>query len=85
MVFTAEALFEVAIEYWSEWDLNPRQLNSVQTNRLSYQAMSSTRTESQLCTATPILSFCSVSNFISTIAFVSRHVYFNGSFLEVIT
>ena len=31
MVFTTEGLFEVAIESWSEWDLNPRPLNSVQT------------------------------------------------------
>ena len=31
MVFTTEGLFEVAIESWPEWDLNPRPLNSVQT------------------------------------------------------
>ena len=31
MVFTTEALLEVAIESWSEWDLNPRPLYSVQT------------------------------------------------------
>ena len=31
MVFTTEELFEVAIESWPEWDLNPRPLNSVQT------------------------------------------------------
>ena len=24
MVFTTEGLFEVAIESWPEWDLNPR-------------------------------------------------------------
>ena len=24
MVFTAEGFFEVAIESWTEWDLNPR-------------------------------------------------------------
>ena len=24
MVFTAEGFFEVAIESWPEWDLNPR-------------------------------------------------------------
>ena len=32
-------------------------------NRLSYQAMSSTRTQRQLCTATPISSFaqCQIS------------------------
>ena len=33
MVFTTEGLCEVAIKSWPEpeWDLNPRQLNSVQT------------------------------------------------------
>ena len=31
MVFTTEGLFEVPIERWPEWDLNPRSLNSVQT------------------------------------------------------
>ena len=29
--FTTEGLFEVAIQSWPEWDLNPRPLNSVQT------------------------------------------------------
>ena len=31
MVFTTEEFFEVAIESWPEWSLNPRPLNSVQT------------------------------------------------------
>ena len=31
MVFTAEGFFEVALESWPEWDLNPRPLNSAQT------------------------------------------------------
>ena len=34
MVFTTNGFFEVAIESWpkwSEWDLNPRPLNSIQT------------------------------------------------------
>ena len=31
MIFITEELFEVAIENWPEWDLNPRPLNSVQT------------------------------------------------------
>ena len=31
MVFRTEGLFEVAIESWPEWDLNPRPLNAVQT------------------------------------------------------
>ena len=29
--FTTNRLFEVTIESWPEWDLNPRPLNSVQT------------------------------------------------------
>ena len=31
MVFITEAFFEVAIESWPEWDMNPRPLNSFQT------------------------------------------------------
>ena len=31
MVLITEGFFEVAIESWPEWDLNPRPLNSVQT------------------------------------------------------
>ena len=30
MVFTAEELFEAAMESWLGWALNPRPLNSVQ-------------------------------------------------------
>ena len=46
--------------------------------------MSSNRTQSQLCAATPISSIFSVSDFISAFAFVSRHVYFNRKSVEVI-
>ena len=31
MVFTNEEFLEIAIKSWSEWDLNPQPLNSVQT------------------------------------------------------
>ena len=31
MLFTTERRFSVDLESWSEWDLNPRPLNSVQT------------------------------------------------------
>ena len=31
MVFITEGFFEVAIESWPEWNLNPRPVNSVQT------------------------------------------------------
>ena len=30
MVFTTDGFFEIAIESWPEWDLNPQPLNSVQ-------------------------------------------------------
>ena len=39
MVFATEELLEVAIENWSEWDLNPQPLNSVQMVNLTYQAI----------------------------------------------
>ena len=54
------------------------------SNRLSYQVMSSTRSQGQLCTATPISSLCSVSRFILVLAFVSRHIYFKRSLAQVI-
>ena len=31
MCITTDGFFEVAIESWPEWDLNPQPLNSVQT------------------------------------------------------
>ena len=52
MVFTTEGFFELAIESLPEWDLNPRpRIPFSRSNRLGYQAMSSARTQSQLCTA----------------------------------
>ena len=44
---------------------------------VSYQAMSSIHTQSQLSTATPISSFDYDSCFISTTACIIRHIYFN--------
>ena len=34
MVFITEGFFEVAIESWPEWDLNPRPLTSVPLSML---------------------------------------------------
>ena len=47
--------------------------------------MSSNHIQGQLCTATPISFFCSASDFIFPIAFVSRHGYFNicSSFIYI--
>ena len=64
MVFLTGGFFEVAIESWPEWDLNPRPLIPFRrSNQMSYQAISSTRTQSQLFRATPISSFvqCDIS------------------------
>ena len=60
MVFSTEGFLEVARKSWPKWDLNPQPLNSV---HMSYQTMSSTRTQSQLYTATPISSLCPVFTF----------------------
>ena len=71
-------LFEVAIESWLEWDLNPRPLNSVQT----LQPIEVSGHEFNSYSEPTLYSYsnfivCSVSDFISAIAFVSRHVYLN--------
>ena len=47
--------------------------------------MSSTRTQSQLCVAIPILSFVQCWLFISAIVFVSRHICFKQNLAQVIT
>ena len=64
---------EITRVNWCELDLNPRSLNSAQTLwLLSYQAMSSVRTQSQVCTATTISLFIQCWNLILTIAFGLR-------------
>ena len=86
MVLTTEGLFEVAIESRPEWDLNPRPLNSVQTlypTELSGHEFNSHSEPTFYSYSNFII--CSVSHFISAIAFVSRHVCFNRNFVEVIT
>ena len=58
MVFITERFFQVAIESWIEWVwTHDHWIPFRRSNRLSYQTMSSTRTQSQLCTAAPISSF----------------------------
>ena len=83
MVFTTEVFFEVAIESWPEWDLNPQPLNSVQTlqpTELSGHEFSS-RSEPILYSYTNFI-FSSISDFISAIVSVSRHIYFNRNLVE---
>ena len=52
--------FEVAIESWPEWDLTIPLRGS---NQLSYQAMSSTRTQNQFCATTLFHRLFSVKEY----------------------
>ena len=54
-------------------------------NRLSYQSMSSTRTQSQLYTSTPVSSFSDVSYFISSTACIRHHIFLNQKIAHVVT
>ena len=86
MVFITERFFEVAIDSWPEWDLKPRPLNSVQTlqpTELSSHDFNSHSGPTLYSYSNFI--YCSVSHFISAVAFVSRHVCFHRIFVEVIT
>ena len=57
-------IFEIVIESWHEWVWTQDHWTSFRGSMgLSYQAMSSTGTQGQLCTATPIWSLCLVFTF----------------------
>ena len=74
MVLTTEGFFEVAIESYPDWDLHPRPLNSVQTlspTELSGHEFNS-HSEPTLYSYSSFI-VCSVSSFISAIAFASRY------------
>ena len=66
MVFTTEGLLKAAIE----------------TKKVVYQAMSSTRTQSQLCTATPILSFVQYSICLLYIYIYIYHIIYSTYILH---
>ena len=70
LVFTTEGFFEIAIESWREWDLNPRPCEF--------------RSWVQLALRNRFVQLPQFhrleSGFISAISFVSRHVYFNRIF-----
>ena len=86
MVFTTGGIFEVAIESWPVWDLNPQPLNSVQTlqpTELSGHEFDS-HSEPNLYSYPNFIIF-SVSGFVSDVGFVSCHLYFDQNFLEVMT
>ena len=87
MVFTIGAFSEVAMERVPEWDVNPRPLNSIQKPTELSDHKFNWHLGPTLYSYSSFV-VCLVSDFISAllfIAFVSRHVYFNGIFLEVIT
>ena len=71
MVFTTEGLLKAAIE----------------TKKVVYQAMSSTRTQSQLCTSTPILSFvqypiCLLYIYIYIYIYIV-HIYYTYKYIYI--
>ena len=68
MVFTAEVFFDVAIESWPEWDLNSRFKLELSGNEFNSHSEPTLYSYSNLIV-------CTVSHFISAIAFVSLHVY----------
>ena len=83
-LFTIQRFLEVAIKGWPKWDFNTHD-HSIpfrRSNRLSYKAMISTRTQSQLCTATPVSSFvqCRISFWLlpSSVA-----TFFNSKFMHI--
>ena len=74
MVFTTERFCEVALESQPEWNLNPRPLNLLRrSNRLTYHAMSSTRTQRQIFTPIQISSFVQCQISFGLFALLSRH------------
>ena len=84
MVFTTEGFFEVALESWvrlepttteflsdalTDWAIRPWLQHALTANLYSYSNF----------------IVCSVSDFISAIAFVSCHVLFSRNFVDIIT
>ena len=58
MAFITEEFFELAIESWPQWGIwtHVHWIPFRRSNQLSYQTVSSARTQSQLCRATSISS-----------------------------
>ena len=75
MVLTTDGFLELAIESWSEWNLNPRALNSIQTLKPADLSGHEFHMHSQ-----PILYSHSnfivfgVSHFYWLFPFISHHV-----------
>ena len=73
MVLTTDGFWEVALESWPGRTSNQLTL-SRHSNEVTYQTMSSTCTQSQLCTATPFSLFVQCHISIQPFSFVSYHV-----------
>ena len=82
MVFTTDGFFEVALESWPEWDLNPRPQNSVQMlkpTELSSHEFNS-HPEPTLYSYSNFI-VCSVPHFISSVCLRQSPRLFNRGFL----
>ena len=79
-------IFEIAIESWPEWDLNPWPLNSVQT--LTNWAIRPWVQFAVRANFVQLLQFhlsIQCSHFISAIVFGNRHICFNQNLGQAIT
>ena len=85
MAFSIRGFFEVALQCWPWWTLNAKPLNSVQTLYLAKVSHLEFKfhSEATLCSYSNII-LCSMSDLILVITFVSRHIFLNPNFLEVI-
>ena len=81
-----ERLFEVAIKGRTEWKYNPKPVCSVHTLQPTQVSSPAFRfhTKPTLYSYSNFI-ICSFSGFILAFSLVSRHIYFNRNFREVIT
>ena len=76
MIFISDRFFEVAIESWPEWDLNPPPLNSIQKlkpTELSRHEFKSHPEPAFYSYSNFIV--CSVSHFISAVIYIYIYIY----------
>ena len=79
-----EGFLEVAIESWSKWDLKPRPLNHALTN-WAIKPWVQLALRANFVELLQFHFFVQCSRFISVFAFVSRHICFKRSLVQVIT
>ena len=87
MVFTAEGFFEVVIESWPEWDLKATttEFCSDSLTHWAIRPWVQLRLRSNFIQLLQFYFFVKCSQFVSAIAFVSRHICFKRNFAQVIT